>query len=81
MKTALIVRNNFTQLVCTPENDFEKSIVEGMKQGTKQARITTGYFEQDRDGLYRSWSQHNSRDLIIIFDEKPPPELGTSQDS
>ncbi len=71
MKTAIYIEQGITQLVLTPENDWEKSVVKSMTNGTQSVDIRMGEFYACRGG----WVRHGTADdsLILSVGIKPEP--------
>lgn len=81
MKTSIYIENGLTQLVLTPENDWEQSIVlkiakvtdpiEEVSTGIK-AKITRGSFFQCRGGWqrYAFGAPHQDDDSLIVIVEQ-----------
>lgn len=66
MKTAIYIQDGLTQLVLTPETDFEKGIVSKVDKGEQFVEIYTGSFHQCQGG----WIRHGYRDdesLILVM--------------
>ena len=61
MKTAIYIEDGVTQLVITPETDFEKSTLRmlGGEDGDVEAKMHTGSFYDCRGGWVRQ-SQYNA---------------------
>jgi hypothetical protein len=68
MKTAIYIKNGLTQLVLTPEDEFEKGIVENIDKGKHDVAIYTGSFYQCRGGWVREGADDES--LIIVMEIK-----------
>ncbi len=63
MKTAIYIEDGRTQLVLTPESDFEKGVVEKVSKGEHDIKIYTGSFYDCEGG----WGRHGSDDESLIF--------------
>ena len=59
MKTAIYIEDGVTQLVITPESDFEKSTLKMMGDGEVEAKMHIGTFYDCRGGWVRQ-SQYNA---------------------
>jgi hypothetical protein len=63
MKTAVYVEDGLTQLVLTPETDFEKSVVENIRGG--DAFVKRGGFYKNAAG----WVREGGPESIMIVVE------------
>jgi hypothetical protein len=63
MKVAVYISEGITQLVLTPESDWEKTIVKQVAAGERQSRIYYGSFYECQGGWVR---QSVSDDSLII---------------
>jgi len=63
MKTAIYIENGVTQLVLTPENDWEKQVIGCIEEGGQSVKITRGSFYECRGGWNRMGIDETS--LII----------------
>lgn len=86
MKTAIYIEDGVSQLVLTPESEWEKSLIEKLGDKSLQAKIMVGSFYDTRGGWisqshYSSGGMYGSkptgdRSLIVrIDDASPTPEL------
>jgi hypothetical protein len=64
MKTAIYIEDGVTQLVLTPENDFEKDVVSKIGQGEQEVNIYNGSFYECRGGWNRQ-SLNKDESLIL----------------
>lgn len=64
MKTAIYIEDGVVQLVLTPEDDFEKSILGSLEGKSTVTEVMTGGFYNCRGGWTRH-SEHDNRSLII----------------
>lgn len=81
MKATLLTKENRQQIVLTPENDFEKEIIDLFVEKTTRprlidepqqetpAKIYLGSFYDCQGGWTRE-SKSNKDSLIIVFDTK-----------
>ena len=53
MKTAIFIQENDTQLVLTPENKFEETIIKNIHDGKQEVTIMRGSFYECRSGYFR----------------------------
>lgn len=60
MKVAIYISEGTTQLVLTPESDWEKNIVDQISQGPQQAHIYRGSFYECQGGWVRHGMSENS---------------------
>lgn len=65
MKTAIYIENRVTQLVLTPENDWEEAIVKTIHEGAKEIQIYHGGFYQCNGGWNRESTHRNSLMLRV----------------
>lgn len=63
MKVAIYIEDGDTQLVLTPENDWEKSAIKNICEGGATAEIMTGEFYENRAGYHRQGT--SERSLIL----------------
>ena len=63
MKTAIYIDQGTTQLVLTPENEWEKKICDSITQGEQQAKIMRGEFFDCRGG----WIRHSNTPSSLIL--------------
>ncbi len=84
MKVAILIQNGDTQLVLTPETEWEQSVVNKMAtSGEKHVSISRGSFYECRGGYHRFASQgdsmfgnteRNDSSLILrVVDHLPQP--------
>lgn len=63
MKTAIYVEDGVKQIVLTPENDFEKEVVDDFQDENLTVRIISGSFYNCNGGFVR----HGQSDESIIL--------------
>jgi len=63
MKTAIYVEDGVKQIVLTPENDFEKEVVDDFQNENLTVRIISGSFYNCNGGFVR----HGQSDESIIL--------------
>lgn len=68
MKTAIYVADGVTQLVITPETDFEKQAVAKFEKKPLSVKIMSGSFYECRGDYVR---QGNEQSLILRVDDEP----------
>ena len=68
MKVAIYVEDGITQLVLTPENDWERSVSRAVSDGEKKAVIHRGGFYQCQGGWVLQSLEKES--LMIVVDAK-----------
>lgn len=74
MKTAIFIREGRTQVVLTPENEWEEKVCEMVAEGKKDLNLYFSQFTDVRGG----WSMQSEKDyrgqsnnsLIIVLDKK-----------
>ena len=68
MKTAIYIEDNVTQLVLTPQTEWEQKIVDMIGKGTQHVFITKGsFYEGRRDGdNYIKKSEYVDDESLII---------------
>ena len=66
MKAKVIIENGETTIVLTPENDFERDIIEKIE--THRPKFTT-FTEISASSNYGSYSKHKIE--ILIKEERP----------
>lgn len=64
MKTAIYIADGVTQLVITPETEFEKEVFDKVDDKLLSAKIMTGSFYACQGGFVRQ-SSGNDKSLII----------------
>jgi hypothetical protein len=69
MKVAIYVEDGWTQLVLTPENEWEKSVTKAVSEGPQPAQIKRGSFYQCQGGWVRQGSDDES--LMLVVGAKP----------
>jgi hypothetical protein len=73
MKTAIYIAEGVTQLVLTPENEWEKSVICAVEKGDQHVTIKRGGFYDCNGGFYREGGDNS---LIIRLDFKTVDESG-----
>ena len=76
MKVAIWVENGMTQLVLTPENDWEKSVTRTVADGDQKVQVMRGSFYECRGGWVRQGTSDDS--LIMKVDCRETDEHGLS---
>lgn len=66
MKTAIYIEDGLTQLVLSPESDFEKGVVSQVNKGEQNVKIYVGGFYGCRGGWMREKAGHYTEDSLII---------------
>lgn len=69
MKTAIYIEDGRTQLVLSPETDFEKGVVSKIDKGEHDVKIYVGGFYDCQAGFTRQGKMYGE-DLIIVMDIK-----------
>jgi hypothetical protein len=67
MKTSIWVENGLTQLVLTPENEWEKSVINAVEEAGDKVSIMRGGFYECRGGWTRQSTTNDSLILVIDF--------------
>ena len=70
MKTAIYIEHGVTQLVLTPENDWEKDVLAKFTQGQRNFEIYRGSFYKCQGG----WDRQQQGDESLILRAAPPGE-------
>lgn len=78
MKTAIYIENGREQVVLTPENDLEKSVLHNIEKAQRQLAIYRGEFYACRGGWTRHRDTSEPQSLIIVLDAPPPQMVGGS---
>ena len=70
MKTAIYVENGVTQLVLTPDNDWEKSILNKLKEVSEDSTVVIrqGHFFMNQANYYR-YDIGLSESLIFVINK------------
>ena len=63
MKTAIYIEDGKSQLVLTPEDQFEKAIVDKIEKGRRECFIRTGSFYECRGG----WVKHGAEETSLMI--------------
>ena len=74
MKTAIYIEEGVTQLVLTPENEWEKQVIRSIENGQRQVSIIRGSFYECRGRWIRQGAGDES--LILKTTIKPKDEHG-----
>ncbi len=74
MKTAIYIENGFTQLVLTPETDWEKQVIQCIEDGSQSVQIHRASFYECRGGWTRQGTGDES--LILRTGIKPKDDSG-----
>ncbi len=69
MKTAIYIEAGLTQLVLTPENDFEKGVISQVEKREQEVSIYTGGFYKNQAGYIRQAVHNDDQDSLIIIME------------
>jgi len=70
MKAAIYIEDGLTQLVLTPESDFEKGVVSEIKKGDQNVNIYAGSFYECQGGWIRNNMSVDESLIIRISMEK-----------
>jgi hypothetical protein len=60
MKTSIYIEDGLTQLVLTPETDFEKGVIGKIEKGEQKVNIYTGSFYKCQGGWTRQGTETDS---------------------
>jgi len=63
MKVAIYIEEGATQLVLTPENDWENSVIKALKTGEQTVGVNYGGFYFCQGGWFR---ESGNRDSLIL---------------
>lgn len=76
MKTAIYIEQGVTQLVLTPENDWEKSALANFAKESDSFQIYRGSFYKCNGGWTR-YDQTDDTSLMLRLTPKASPEGGS----
>jgi len=79
MKTAIYIQDGITQLVLTPETEFEKNAVKGISDSPKDAQIFSGSFYECNGGYFRHDLTKEDSSIMIRLDNRKDEEQPTTQ--
>lgn len=65
MKTAIYIEDSVTQLVLTPQNEWEKKITKSFSDGERTITIKRGSFYECRGGWVR-FAERTDDELLIL---------------
>ena len=68
MKTAIYIEDGVTQLVLTPETEYEKDIVKGFGDKLNRVQVFHGGFYDCRGGWIRQTAYQQSSDMYSSLD-------------
>ena len=66
MKTAIYIEQGVTQLVLTPENEWETNVVKAITTGSQTVDIKRGEFYENRSGYFRHVDDGEMNSLILV---------------
>lgn len=75
MKTAIYIEDGTTQVVLTPETEWEKKVCKQFYAGKHTLKVFEGTFYEAQGGwihMGRSGEYEDNRSLIIRIDEERP---------
>lgn len=76
MRSALYLENGYTQVVLTPENDFEKAALRAIETSVNELSVKRGEFYHCQGGwareAYWSGSRASYDSLMLIVQPKAP---------
>lgn len=67
MKSAIYSERGIVQVILTPENEFEKGILEMFKR-YKPVQTFWGNFSESEGGYFRQYNEEDS--LILLLDKR-----------
>ncbi|KKL87348.1 hypothetical protein LCGC14_1935610 [marine sediment metagenome] len=70
MKTAIYIEDGLTQLVLTPETDFESHIVQQVEKGGQEVKVHSGEFFRNQANYIVHPIGWKSRDESLIITMK-----------
>ena len=71
MKTQILIEDGVTQIVLTPETDFETTALAAIKDGETVVAAHRGEFAMCQGGYLREFDRRpNTRSLVLVV--KPP---------
>lgn len=68
MKTGIYIENGKTQIILTPEDDFETKIINSVKEKQVEIADFTGSFSECMGGYIRQYNDKKS--LMLLLKEK-----------
>lgn len=76
MKTAILIKDDVTQLVLTPENEWEKSVLKSIEVHAESTKLLRGSFYETRGG----WDRMSTGDesLMIRVELKSKDKYGVT---
>jgi hypothetical protein len=69
MKTAIYIENGITQLVLTPESEWEKNAIRCIETGAPAVKIIRASFYETRSGYIRQGQDNES--IILTTTQRP----------
>ena len=82
MKTAIYIEDGVTQLVLTPESEYEKNIVHSFGKRLDTVKVFEGTFYDCRGGWVRqsAWRERGPYDYYDSKDTSLIMRIGTDED-
>ncbi len=80
MKTAIYIEGGVTQLVLTPDNEWERQVIRCIQNGTREAAIMRGEFYKCVGGWNRQGGGDESLILRIQVNPKDEHGIGITQE-
>lgn len=65
MKTSIYIEDGRTQIILTPENEFETGLIKNIKDKQVEIAEFTGSFKDCVGGFIRQYSEKNSLMLLL----------------
>lgn len=75
MKTAIYIENGTTQLVLTPENEWEQQVVRCIEEGDQAVTIHRASFYECRGGWFRQGTSDQSLILRTTINAKDQHQI------
>lgn len=74
MKTSILIEDGIQQVVLTPENDFEKNIIQSLSNQESRITFMEGSFRRNKLGYLRHFDNStyslDEHSLIIVKEEE-----------
>lgn len=71
MKTAIYIEDGTTQLVLTPENEWERNVIKSVTTGEQAVTIKRGSFYSCQGGWVRFGEREEDESLILVTKINP----------
>lgn len=71
MKTQVLIAGDVSQIVLTPETDFERAALNSIDAGTNATLLKRGVFSECQGGWLREFDERpNKESLIVVIKPK-----------